>query len=203
LTNIKCIVGLGNPGTQYEATRHNIGFQIIQLLSTELKSPIKPGRGDFWIGETWVKENSVILVAPFTYMNDSGIAVKQIMEFYQPEISNILIVYDDFQLPIGTLRMRESGSDGGHNGMSSVIYQLQSESIPRLRVGIGGMTAPDENKKEQMAAYVLSPFENNEIKEMETMRNHARDACLHWITYGIQSAMNRFNTSFLSEIPKQ
>ena len=108
----------------------------------------------------------------------AGAAVVQIMEQFNVPASDLLIVLDDFQLPLGTLRIRAEGSDGGHNGLASIIYQLQTEKIPRLRVGIAGTTCPTEERKELMSEYVLSPFEKDEVQQAATMITHARDAVL-------------------------
>jgi PTH1 family peptidyl-tRNA hydrolase len=130
-------------------------------------------------------------------MNESGAAVIQIMEQFKIPASDLLIILDDFRLPLGTLRLRVDGSDGGHNGLASIIYQLQTEKIPRLRVGIAGTTCPTQDRKELMSAYVLSPFEKDEIEQAATMITHARDAVLALILHGIEFAMNNFNRSFL------
>jgi len=194
---IRCVIGLGNAGSQYASTRHNVGFNVIASLSHFARSFMQEGNGDFLFSECVIESHRFFLAAPSTYMNESGTAVLQIMEQFNVAASDLLVVVDDFQLPLGTLRIREDGSDGGHNGLASVIYHLQTENIPRLRVGIAGSTCPSENRKELMAAYVLSPFEKEEVQQAAIMITHARDAVLALITHGIQFAMNNFNRSFL------
>jgi len=130
-------------------------------------------------------------------MNESGRAVEQAMKQFNLSSLDMMVVYDDFQLPLGTLRIRKEGTDGGHNGLASITYQLQTANIPRLRLGIAGKNCPTENKKELMAAYVLSEFDNNEVRLAEEMIDHARAATLSWVHKGIEHAMNNFNKSFL------
>jgi peptidyl-tRNA hydrolase, PTH1 family len=155
------------------------------------------GTGDFLFSECEIGNRRLLLAVPLTYMNESGTAVTQIMEQFNVPASDLLIVLDDFQLPLGTLRLRAEGSDGGHNGLASIIYQLQTEKLPRLRVGIAGATCPTQDRKELMSEYVLSPFEKDETTLAATMITHARDAALALVLHGIEFAMNNFNKSFL------
>ena len=193
-----CVVGLGNPGKQYVSTRHNVGFTVVALLSQSLHSRMIEGSGDYLYSDCTVEHRRLILAVPMTFMNESGAAVAQIMERFNVTASELLIVLDDFQLPLGTLRIRAEGSDGGHNGLASIIYQLQTEQVPRLRVGIAGPTCPTEERKELMADYVLSPFEKEEVPQAAEMTTHARDAVLALARHGIKFAMNNFNRSFLA-----
>jgi PTH1 family peptidyl-tRNA hydrolase len=130
-------------------------------------------------------------------MNESGRAVEQAMKQFNLTSADLMVVYDDFQLPLGTLRIRNEGTDGGHNGLASITHQLQTENIPRLRVGIAGKNCPTENKRELMATYVLSPFDNDEVRVAEEMTKRASDATLAWVHNGIEHAMNNYNKSFL------
>jgi PTH1 family peptidyl-tRNA hydrolase len=130
-------------------------------------------------------------------MNESGRAVEQAMKQFNLSSSDMMVVYDDFQLPLGTLRIRKEGTDGGHNGLASITHHLHTENIPRLRVGIAGKNCPTENKKEQMAAYVLSEFDDSEVRIAEKMIKHAGDATLAWVHKGIEHTMNNYNKSFL------
>ena len=196
---VLCVVGLGNPGKRYTSTRHNVGFDVVASLSQALRSRMLDGNGDFLFSECAFESRRLLLATPLTYMNASGAAVVQIMEQFNVRASNMLIIVDDFQLPLGTLRIRADGSDGGHNGLASIIYQLQTENIPRLRVGIAGSTCPTQDRKELMSAYVLSPFERDEIPLAATMITHARDAVLALVIHGIEFAMNNFNKSFLDD----
>lgn len=194
-----CVVGLGNPGKRYASTRHNVGFGVVASLSQSLRSRMLDGNGDFLFSECAIESRRLLLATPLTYMNESGAAVIQIMEQFKVPASDLLIVLDDFQLPLGTLRLRADGSDGGHNGLASIIYQLQTEKILRLRIGIAGTTCPTQDRKELMSAYVLSPFEKDEIQQAATMITHASDAVLALILHGIEFAMNNFNKSFLDD----
>lgn len=195
---ITCVVGLGNPGKRYASTRHNVGFNVIESLSQSLRSPMIDGNGDYLYSDCAVENRRVILAVPMTFMNDSGVAVAQILEQFTVTASELLIVLDDFQLPLGTLRIRAEGSDGGHNGLASILYHLQTEKIPRLRVGIAGTTCPAEERKELMADYVLSPFDKEEVPQAAEMVTHARDGVLALVQHGIDFAMNNFNKSFLN-----
>ncbi len=193
---IKCVVGLGNPGKRYASTRHNVGFNVVASLSQLVRSRMMEGNGDFLFSKCTVEGRRFLLATPSTYMNESGTAILQVMEQFNVAVSDLLVIVDDFELPLGTLRIREDGGDGGHNGLASVIYHLQTENIPRLRIGIAGATCPVQDRKELMAAYVLSPFEKEEVQQAAEMIMHARDAVLVLITRGIQFAMNNFNKSF-------
>jgi peptidyl-tRNA hydrolase, PTH1 family len=192
-----CVVGLGNPGKRYASTRHNVGFDVVASLSQSLHSRMLDGNGDFLFSECAIENRRLLLTVPMTYMNESGSAVIQIMEQFNIPASDLLVILDDFQLPLGTLRIRPDGSDGGHNGLASIIYHLQTETIPRLRVGIAGSTCPMQDRKELMSEYVLSPFEKEETTPATTMITHARDAVLALALHGIEFAMNNFNRSFL------
>ncbi|HVN48323.1 MAG TPA: aminoacyl-tRNA hydrolase [Bacteroidota bacterium] len=185
------IVGLGNPGRQYEYTRHNIGFLVVNQLAASLKATFRPAQGEYWIASCSLNGLDVVLMKPTTYMNNSGIAVQQFLEAQTLPLEQLLVVCDDIQLPLGSLRIRTSGSDGGHNGLASIIYHIQSENIPRLRCGIGSEHLPTD--KSSMVDFVLSEFETDEQEIVGTMIQHAADACCVFITKGIVSAMNQFN----------
>ncbi|HTX18151.1 MAG TPA: aminoacyl-tRNA hydrolase [Bacteroidota bacterium] len=190
-----CIVGLGNPGRPYEATRHNVGYNVILTVAREMGIPLREGNGEYLAGERTVGERGIRLALPTTFMNESGIAVAQLSEHFNLRPAQFLIVYDDFQLPLGTLRIRPEGSDGGHNGMASVIEHLLTDRIPRLRAGIAGPTCPVTDRKDLMAAYVLSPFEEAETASAKAMVARAAEATRAYIERGIEFAMNNFNRS--------
>lgn len=185
------IVGLGNPGFEYEETRHNVGFRVIDGLAERLGSKLFAGRGDYLIGFTTYHGKKVGLVKPTTYMNNSGLAVLDLIERFKASNENILVVCDDLDLPLGTIRLRQRGSDGGHNGLYSIIYHIQKQNFPRLRCGIAGPTLP-KNKTER-AQYVLSVFETEELPIVNEMILKARSACLTFISEGISMAMNKYN----------
>jgi PTH1 family peptidyl-tRNA hydrolase len=180
------VIGLGNPGSEYETTRHNVGFRIIDAIAKHLQIRIKAGKGDYLIGEKDITRSKVVLVKPLTYMNNSGLAVRDIVERYSLQIDELLIIVDDFNLPFGTLRLRMSGSDGGHNGLYSIIYHLNSEDFPRLRCGIG----PESKTGSDMIDFVLSPFNENELTDLRDMIMHARDAVICAATGGYTAALN-------------
>ena len=192
----KCIVGLGNPGREYAATRHNVGFDVLTLLSQQLHCPMREGDGDYLIGTYDADDCTTLLLAPMTFMNNSGVAVKEVCDRHEISPGNILVVLDDFQLPLGTLRLRGRGTDGGHNGLSSIIYHMMTDEIPRLRFGIAGTTLPAEDRSDTMADYVLSVFDTEERDVVRTMLRHAAGACLARRDNGIDRAMNSYNKSF-------
>ncbi len=185
------IIGLGNPGSEYEGTRHNIGFAVIDALAEQLDIHLRGGRGEYVIGLKEIEQAKIALVKPLTYMNNSGIAVREIVDWYKISLQDILVITDDFQLPLGSIRIRQKGSDGGHNGLYSIIYHLQSNEFPRLRCGIASDAMP-KNKKE-MPEFVLSPFQKKEDEIVQEMIINARSAVNEAIINGTETAMNRFN----------
>jgi peptidyl-tRNA hydrolase, PTH1 family len=182
------IAGLGNPGEEYTGTRHNIGFELIDRLSDVLSITIGPGNGSFLVGEGQFKGSPVQLVKPFTYMNRSGPAIKKALQSFREPIHLCLICYDDINLEPGTIRIRPKGSHGGHNGLANIIDTLQTNEIPRLRIGIGNNFA-----RGQQSNYVLSPFTNKERIIMDETLDTAAEAVLVFIRDGVDEAMNRFN----------
>ena len=190
------IVGLGNVGSEYEATRHNVGFMVVDLLAANARKTFKPGKGEYYFAEMRHAGEDVVLIKPTTFMNNSVVAVKDASQRYGVGMADLLVVYDDFNIPLGKLRLRKGGSDGGHNGMYSIIYHLNDDSFPRLRCGIGtGEVLPVQRivPKRDMADFVLSEFEKEELPEVEKMTKNAADAVFVFIGSGIQTAMNRFN----------
>ncbi len=185
------IVGLGNPGRTYAHTRHNVGFLVVDALAEKLKCGFRPGKGEFVAASSSFKDEEIVLTKPVTSMNESGIAVAEIVGRYEVPLERLLIVLDDFQIPLGALRMRPSGSDGGHNGMYSVIYHLRSDSFPRLRCGTGSKEMPQD--KSLMADFVLSKFSLSERPVVDEMVGHATEACISFATDGIEKTMSVFN----------
>lgn len=195
---MKCIVGLGNPGSRYRFTRHNIGFLTMEFLIGKLGARHFESTELYECYHTLVGDTPLLLLMPQTYMNNSGEAVREIHQKHAVSFEDFLIMFDDFQLPFGTLRLRPKGSDGGHNGLASVIYQLQSDLVPRLRIGVGGTSLPGDHTHELMAEYVLSPFTVEEEKLLPRLFQHAHDACLSWIQTDIQKTMSHYNRNFFS-----
>ncbi len=184
------IVGLGNVGRDYEDTRHNVGFMVVDLVASKTKKTFRAGKGEYFFSEMRHAGEDVVLLKPTTFMNNSGIAVKDAVERFAVDPADLLVVYDDFNIPLGKLRLRKGGSDGGHNGVYSVIYHLNDDCFPRLRCGIGtAEVVPGRD----MADFVLSKFEAAENADMEKMVADAADAVFVFINSGIQAAMNRFN----------
>lgn len=181
------VVGLGNPGRRYEGTRHNAGFMAVERLQRRLPEGTSRARFQAHIVETRDGDSRVVLAQPQTFMNESGIAVAQLVRWYKVPLDRLLVVYDDLDLPLGTIRLRADGSDGGHNGIASIIRSLKTNTFPRLRIGISrpasGPTVP----------YVLSRFNATERRELEDILDRASDAILVWIREGLVSAMNQFN----------
>jgi PTH1 family peptidyl-tRNA hydrolase len=185
------IVGLGNPGRRYTRTRHNVGFLVADALAARLKCDFRPGKGEYEAATSSLRDDDILIVKPVTYMNESGIAVAGIVEEIKISPDRMLIVVDDFQIPLGSLRMRPFGSDGGHNGLYSIIYQLQSDSFPRLRCGIGSEEMPQD--KSLMADFVLTEFTSAERPVVDEMIVRAADACVSFVTDGIEKTMSLFN----------
>jgi PTH1 family peptidyl-tRNA hydrolase len=190
---VQAIIGLGNPGSEYEGTRHNVGFAVVERLAQTLRLEFRAGRGEYLLAEKMLSGEKIVLVKPVTYMNGSGVAVKEIVERYELPLSQLLIVADDVHLPVGALRIRPDGSDGGHNGLTSIIYQLESENFPRIRCGIGSATI--QVKRGELSEFVLSVFEVDERNGVESMIDRAADAALTVAVQGLQAAMNKFNTA--------
>ncbi len=185
---MKIIVGLGNPGLQYRRTRHNFGFMVVDALAKQRAIRFSRGRSRCMQGEGLIGKGQVLLVKPLTYMNDSGACVAAVVHYHKVDLSDLLVVCDDVNLPLGKMRLRRSGSAGGHNGLESVIKHLGREDFPRLRLGVG---APPEWM--DMMSYVLGAFPRSEAKLVEEVVERATLAVETWVYYGIDEAMNRFN----------
>lgn len=197
------IVGLGNPGAKYHNTRHNAGFFVIDKLAEFFKIESFEFENNYLYAVTDHKDadgvaKQVVLMKPLTYMNLSGKAVKEFYEKYEISRENILIVYDDVNIDLGVLRMRPNGSDGGQNGIKSVMYEMETDEIPRLRFGIKGGEEYERQRSDEgfsLADYVLSEFEEAEYEVLERTVETAKNAVLSFINSGIAETMNRFNRS--------
>ena len=187
------VLGLGNPGSRYRATRHNLGFMVLEELAGRWASRFRAGKGPYDIAQTIVQPEGrqVYLVAPLTMMNGSGAAASDIIERYDVPLSAMLVVLDDFWLPLGNLRFRRQGSDGGHNGLASIIESVQSDAFPRLRLGIGKVAMPP---KSEMADFVLSPFDEEEKPAILDMIHRAADAVEDFARTGSASPKNPRDT---------
>ena len=160
---MKLIVGLGNPGEKYSQTRHNIGWLFIDYLSKIYGIDVEKNKCDSLVGETKVNGEKIILAKPLTFMNLSGNAVVKLKKWYKVDNKDILIIFDDIDIPFGTFRYREKGSGGSHNGMKNIVQMLSTEEISRLRIGIGGL----KHEKQDMADFVLQKFKKDELKNLE------------------------------------
>jgi len=187
---ISLIVGLGNPGIKYAETRHNLGYDLLDKISLKWKARQKAGLGDYYQAEKEFEGRTVRLVWPTTYMNASGNAVIQAMVRYNLTPANILILYDDFELPLGNLRIRMQGSAGSHNGMESIIASLETEDILRLRMGSGPI--PDDIDPIQ---FVLGRFSAEESEIKNKMLDKAMEAVLYLLTNRPEEAMNIYNSN--------
>ncbi|KAA0205775.1 aminoacyl-tRNA hydrolase [Candidatus Uhrbacteria bacterium] len=187
---MKLIVGLGNPGKKYKNTRHNVGFRILDHLSLHLDAglPVANEKFNAEIAEARVNGDRVIMAKPLTFMNLSGAAVNDLARFYKIEPTDILIIHDEMDYPVGRLAFAARGGDAGHNGVASVIGSLGTDAFCRLRIGIDRPKPPV--KKED---YVLMPFEKDELPNMELAEERAVEAAYDWIKSGIDKAMGTWN----------
>ena len=186
--DILVVVGLGNPGSQYEGSRHNVGFRVLDILSSRHGIRFNEYRFSSLVGYGKIAGKDVVLAKPLTYMNRSGIAVKAITGRYGLDPCRILVVLDDVALDLGRLRLRAKGSSGGHNGWQSIIDAEQTEEVPWLRVGIGM-----PNPLLDMSCHVLNWFDKEEIPVISEALVRAADAVGVWVEHGIEQAMNEFN----------
>ena len=184
---VKLIVGLGNPGKQYAGTRHNAGFAVIDEIARRASVGFESAPAEAVIAK-WRRPDGVALLAkPLTFMNLSGQAVGELARYFKVDLTDLLIVVDEVQLPLGKLRARARGSAGGHNGLKSVIAHL-GDAFPRLRIGVGR-----GEQQRDLADHVLSRFDKDEAAEVERMTTRAADAAEMFITSGIGAVMNAFN----------
>lgn len=183
------VAGLGNPGKQYDMTRHNIGFEVIDYIADKENVSVKKLKFKGLYGETNIGGEKVLLLKPQTYMNLSGECIREFAAFYKIPVENIIIINDDIYLDSGVLRIRKSGSAGGHNGLKSIIYQLASDQFPRIRVGVNSPL----REKADLADFVLARFSKEEIPVLEDAIVRAAKAVDEIIRKSVDSAMNKYN----------
>lgn len=183
------VVGLGNPGSSYASTRHNVGFDTVDLLAERNNIRIKKIKFKSVYGEGNIGSERVLLVKPQTYMNNSGMAVLDLYNFYKMPISNIIVIVDDIDIDFATIRIRAKGSAGSHNGLKSIIYHLQSEDFPRVKIGIG-----KKKEDQDLGDFVLSRFDVKEREQIDLAIERAALAVETIIKDGINKAMNEFNS---------
>lgn len=188
---MKLIVGLGNPGNEYAATRHNVGWMAMDRLADRLMLSGGQSRFHATVVDTMIAEEKVMLLKPMTFMNRSGLAVGEAARFFRLEADDVLVVYDDTALPFGRMRLRKSGGPGGHNGIKDIQRALGTSGFPRLRLGVGEPRIGEHRIPQ--ADYVLSAFNEDEKSELPKILDAAAQACETWVREGIDSAMNRFN----------
>ncbi len=185
---MKLIVGLGNPGTQYEHTRHNVGFRVIDLVAQRYQISMQTEKFHAWFGTGMMGSEKVVLLKPTTFMNRSGQAILAAVKFYRLESDDLIVVYDDVALDLGRLRIRKQGSAGGHNGLGDAITRLGSDAFCRLRVGIGKPIG-------SQTQYVLGRFAPDEQETIDKAVTRAADAVCIWVNNGVDESMNRYNVN--------
>jgi peptidyl-tRNA hydrolase, PTH1 family len=183
------IVGLGNPGKKYKNTRHNLGFAVLDLFATVQNCSFKKSKFSAELADFKVDNDTIILAKPKTFMNNSGQAVSELINFHKNELEDLLIVYDDADLPLGKIRLRSQGGTGGHNGMASIRNHLKTQNFARLRLGINS-----DLGRYDMVSFVLSPFAKEERPIVDEMIKNASRALSIFISQSINDAMNAINT---------
>jgi PTH1 family peptidyl-tRNA hydrolase len=182
------IAGLGNPGDKYHGSRHNIGFYVLDLLAEAHNIRLNKIKHKALLGEGFIGDQKVVLAKPQTFMNNSGESLFLLKQWYKTDIERIIVIYDDIDLDPGVVRIRASGSAGTHNGMRSIIYLLQDESFPRVRIGIG---RPPEGW--ELADYVLSRFREEEVEAVKEACNRAVRGVECILSSGVEQAMSKYN----------
>lgn len=185
---MKLVVGLGNPGRQYVGTRHNIGFDVLAELARRFAAPVDKLKFEALHSEFMLRNEKVLLVAPQTYMNLSGQSVQKFCSFFQVVPSDVIVICDDINLPLGRLRLRQSGSAGGQKGLQNIIQHLGTQEVPRLRIGVDPPPSGRDAKD-----WVLGTFGKSDIPLVETAVQTAAQAAEVWASEGLAAAMNRFN----------
>ena len=183
------IIGLGNPGQRYRKTRHNIGFMVAEKLAAKIELDIKQKSFDALWGKGQIKNKKLIIAMPQTYMNLSGTAIRQLKTFFKTDISKLIVIHDDLDLPFGTLRLKTGGGNAGHKGLISIESNLGSADFARVRLGIG---KPAD--KSRIEGYVLEPFSVEEKKSLPELINQASDACAEIVLTDIKTATSKYQT---------
>ena len=178
------LVGLGNPGRNYSDTKHNFGFWVLNRFAEKRSLTFQAGKGDYLLA----KKGDLICIKPTSFMNNSGMPVLDVKQFFKVEPEQFLVVYDDIDLPLGTIRFRDGGGTGGHKGIESIIYQTQNEKFNRLRIGIA--TDDDMRPAER---YVLSPFRDEQKESVNEMIEKACEGIEYYLSHNIKETMNQFN----------
>lgn len=183
------IVGLGNPGKNYEFTRHNAGFLTLDHIASELDTEINNLKNNALVADVVINNHRCLLVKPQTFMNNSGTAVRDIAKFYKIPPEKIIVIFDDISLPCGKLRIRRKGTDGGHNGIKSIIYHLNSDQFPRIKIGVGAKPKPEYD----LADWVLSKFGKDDTEQLKAAITKATEVLPFILDGEIDKAMNKAN----------
>lgn len=184
---MKIIIGLGNPGVKYENTRHNAGFMVLDKLASKLGMEFNQEKFSAYFSKGKVNGEDVILLKPTTYMNNSGFALRQCLDFYKEGMDDVIVIYDDVDLPVGKLRLRQKGSAGGHNGIKSIISCGFSSEFDRIRVGVG------KDPRIPMIEWVLSKFRDEEKEDLASAIDLAAEAAAYSIKNSFDKTMNKYN----------
>ncbi len=182
------IAGLGNPGVDYAATRHNIGFDMVTYLSDSYDIPLRSREGKALVGRGMIGGNKVMLAQPQTYMNLSGESVRALMDYYKLDLEDLIVIYDDISLPVGQIRVRKKGSAGGHNGIKSIIQHLGTQEFSRIKIGVG-----DKPEGGDLVRHVLGRFSREEDGMFRDIFALAAEACCAMMEDGVETAMNLVN----------
>ena len=190
---MRAVIGIGNPGSRYKRNRHNAGFLLLDFIARELDLTFKASSGDYYYTRSEINSSGFILVKPASYVNRSGICALQLKEKYQLDIKDILVLVDDINLPLAQIRVRERGGDGGHNGTSSIIYHLESDQFPRIRIGIGASF-----EKGKMADYVLEDFTETEAEQLNKSFKIGSELVKSFIFGGIKGMLD-YNSKIIPQ----
>ena len=178
------IIGLGNPGSKYANTKHNIGFWMVDKLAHDYGVDFKLGKGNYM----YSKYNDITFLKPLTYMNDSGIAVKEYIDYFNLETNQLLVIYDDADLMLGQFRFKSQGSSAGQKGIDSIIYHLKTDQFSRLKIGIGS-----KDNQKPLKSYVLSPFQDSDALLIEETIDHCCEAVKFFLNHNMYETMNKYN----------
>lgn len=192
------IVGLGNPGKRYEPTRHNIGFMVLEKLAAQLEIQLKQKSFNALWGKGTLTGNNILLAEPQTFMNLSGTAVRQLQSFFKTDISNLIVIHDDLDLPFGAIRLKEGGGTAGHKGLASIESNLGTSDFMRVRLGIGKPV-----DKSRIEGYVLEPFRKEERDLLPDVISRAADASTEIVLNGLQKAIGKYQTKNINFLKKE
>ncbi|NND71076.1 MAG: aminoacyl-tRNA hydrolase [Rhodothermales bacterium] len=190
----RLLVGLGNPGAEYHGTRHNVGFDVIDRIVELSRSQLDVNKDNAISGSGRYQGRTFVAAKPLSYMNRSGSVVKKLLNRHRIDVDSVLIIVDDLNIPFGSVRIRQAGGAGGHNGLQDIIDELGTDRFARLRVGVG-----DDFGRGQQVDHVLSRFDDSEMEKLDEIVNHAARGALTFVSRGVTDAMNRFNLKPESE----